>query len=413
MSNSAKAVSLSVRPSQVSQLCFEVGGILGESNVELGSPAPLFDFPAFYGILGSMPAVPDHPARLLYDFLQIQAAVKPFTLVALRAEANKAALSKAINTRANAFYAKYANATDVIARMRQLYSPTVAQSKPYRLDVLSSISENQMVQLRDAYLADDRTSVVRSTKSCLDSQLDSTGKSTSKSGEFLVASEAFPPPPPGAALTIAGGDAGVREDFQESLSSGSAHEHQTIANTDYGYRVPFLENAAQYERAQISLIDEKFSQFMAGQNLPFLEAVFFNELTMIDSDVYRTQIAYLNTILMSPIQGTVTGIYKNPGDAVSPGEPVVRVENTDVIFLVATVVFRGPVSIGAGLTVTSTLFDSPGPPTSIAGVVVAARGHQEDDRWEIIAKCNNLDAGKPIFPLGYHFDYDNTTVSIS
>jgi biotin carboxyl carrier protein len=413
MGSSAKVISLAVRPSQVSQLCFEVGGILGESNVELGTTAPLFDFPAFYGILGSMPAVPGHPARLLYDFLQIQAAVKPFTLVALRAEANKAALSKAINARANAFYAKYANATDVIARMRQLYSPTVAQSKPYRLDVLSSISENQMIQLRDAYISDGRTDVVRTTQSRLDSQLDSTGKSISKSGSFLVAAEVFPPPAPDTALTINGGDEGVQEDFQESSSTGSAAEHQIVANTDYGYRVPFAENAAQYERAQISLIDEKFNQFMAGQNLPFLEAVFFNELTMIDSDVYRTQIAYLNTILMSPIQGTVTGIYKNPGDAITPGEPVLRVENTDVIFLVATVVFRGPIPIGAGLSVTTTLFDSAGPPTTIAGVIVAARGHQEDDRWEIIAKCNNLDAGKPIFPLGYHFDYDDTTVVIS
>src|ERR1700757_143371 len=137
MANAAKVISLGVRPSVVSQLCFEVGGILGESNVKLGAPAPAFDFPAFYAILGSRPTVPSHPARLIYDFLEIQAAVKPFTLVALRAEANKAALSKAINARANSFYAKYANATDVIARMREFYSPSISQSKPYRLDVLS------------------------------------------------------------------------------------------------------------------------------------------------------------------------------------------------------------------------------------------------------------------------------------
>jgi len=28
-------------------------------------------------------------------------------------------------------------------------------------------------------------------------------------------------------------------------------------------------------------------------------------------------------------------------------------------------------------------------------------------------KCDNLDSGgKPIFPVGYHFDYDDTTVMI-
>jgi len=45
---------------------------------------------------------------------------------------------------------------------------------------------------------------------------------------------------------------------------------------------------------------------------------------------------------------------------------------------------------------------------------VASRGYDEDDRWDVTAKCNNLDGGgNPIFPLGYHFDYDNTTVSIT
>jgi multidrug resistance efflux pump len=191
-------------------------------------------------------------------------------------------------------------------------------------------------------------------------------------------------------------------------------EYQTIANRDYGYRIPHLENLAQYERAQISLIDEQFAQFMSGQNLPYLAAVFQNELSSIDSDVYRTQIAYLNTILMSPISGTVTGIYKNPGDAVGPGEPVIRVENSDVIFLTATLVYRGPISIGSGVKVTTRLFDMPGPLTTVSGSAVSVRGRHEDDHWEVIVKCNNLDgAGKPIFPLGYHFDYDDTTVSIT
>jgi hypothetical protein len=198
------------------------------------------------------------------------------------------------------------------------------------------------------------------------------------------------------------------------MSTGLANEHQTIFNTDYGYRIPYLENIAQYERAQISLIDEQFASFMYSQNLPYLAAVFQNELTSIDSDVYRTQIGYLNTILMSPIPGTVTGIYKNPGDAVRPGEPVIRVENNDVVLLMATLVYRGPISIGSTVRVETTLFDLPGPLTTVEGNVVAVRGRQEDDQWEVIVKCKNLaSGGKAILPLGYHFDYDDTTVSIS
>jgi hypothetical protein len=388
-----------------------------------------FDFAAFYATLGSMPIVPGHPARLLYDFLEIQAFAKKFTLVALRAEPNKAALSKAVNARANAYYAKYANAPAIIAKINDFYSPSVSGSKPNWLDNLSTNSDVQFKQLSAAYFTDNRTDVVKTTLSVLDSELTSFGNSNTDdesdttSIDFPAGPQKFDAPPFGGSLpsfTVTGSDVLVHEDVQmskgsqSSASGGFARQHQTIINTDYGYRIPYLENFAQYYRAQISLIDEKFASFMYAQNLPFLAAVFQNELTSIDSDVYRTQIAYLNTILMSPIPGTVTGIYKNPGDAVRPGEPVIRVENSAEILLVATLIFRGPISIGSSVTVSTTLFDLSGPPTTVTGRVVAVRGQREDEQWDVIVKCKNLDGGgKPIFPLGYHFDYDDTTVSIT
>jgi hypothetical protein len=50
----------------------------------------------------------------------------------------------------------------------------------------------------------------------------------------------------------------------------------------------------------------------------------------------------------------------------------------------------------------------------MTGSVVAIRGQDQDDRWSVIAKCNNLDAhGNPIFPLAYRFDYDETQIVIS
>jgi len=120
---------------------------------------------------------------------------------------------------------------------------------------------------------------------------------------------------------------------------------------------------------------------------------------------------FLNTILISPIRGTVTGIYKNPGDAVKAGEPVIRVENSEVILLVATLIYAARISIGSVVTVKTGLFDSS---TSqlIIGRVVAARGGSEDNQWEVIVRCDNTSGGHPIFPLGYHFDYDDTTVTI-
>jgi HlyD family secretion protein len=149
--------------------------------------------------------------------------------------------------------------------------------------------------------------------------------------------------------------------------------------------------------------------------LTALAKIFTNELESIDYGVFQLQIAYLNTILMSPISGTVTGIYKNPGEVVRAGEPVIRVENNADILLVATLIYRGPISVGSNfLTVETNVFGSSGPRTKVMGSVVAVRGRQEDDHWEVIVKCNNLDSnGKPIFPLGYHFDYDDTKVAIT
>jgi hypothetical protein len=423
----AKVVSLSVMASKASLLCFEVGGILGRLNVELGSSVNAFDFAGFYATIGSTPTVVGHPARLVYDFLEIQAAVASFTIAELRAESAKAILSKAINGRANAYYAKHINAPDIISRMNELYSPSIIGSKPQRLATLSSISESQMAQLRNAYQADGRTQVVKTTQSKLKATSQSNddtmtmGQSDADGLGYRGAPGTLTAIPAGGTSSVTvSGDLPVGYNFQMEESSSTAHtkgtatELQTIVNTDYGYRIPYLENAAQYERAQISLIDEQFTQFMFAQNLPYMAAVFQNELNSMDGDVFRLQIAYLNTILMSPVAGTVTGIYKNPGEAVKPGEPVIRVEDNSDVLVAARLVYRQRIAIGSTVTITTNLFDSSQLPTKRTGTVVAVRGLLEDDQWEAMVKCSNLDGGgNPIFPLGYRFDYDNTTVAIA
>ncbi|HEY1892391.1 MAG TPA: HlyD family efflux transporter periplasmic adaptor subunit [Steroidobacteraceae bacterium] len=422
----AKVVSLTVRPLQASHLCFEVDGILGESYAQLGAPVTGFDFPALYNALSKSPTISGDPSRLRFDATAIHDGVKSYTLLTLRAEAGKATLNKAVGSRQNSYFAKYGNATDIIAKMNTFYSPAVFNSKPNRLAILSSLADDQATALRSAYISDGRTGVVKTTGSILNSSTQSGGQS-SESGQSnlesvgTVVSGTIPLPPgsgaPFAGWTFPGPDTLQLEQGTSSDSTTStarSSEHQMIVNTDYGYRTPYFESQAQNERAQISLIDQQFAQFMSGQNLPNLVEVFKNELSAIDSDVYRLQIAYLNTILLSPFDGTVTGIYKTPGDAVRAGEPVVRVENNGVVLLVATLIYRGPITIGASVTVTTQLFDSSGAPTSIMGTVAAARGHTADDHWEVIVQCNNLDStAKPIFPLGYHFDYDDTTVSIT
>jgi hypothetical protein len=393
-----------------------------------------------------MPTVPGDLSRLLYDFLQIQLITQPYTLAALRAESRKALLDKAINSRQNAWYAKYGQAPAIINLMNQYYSPLVTDSKPVRLAVLSALANDQFSALKTAYTSDGRMGVVKTTNSVLNSATKSSGKaseqSTGNSSETGQTNEEVVnvglisgtiPNPPGGGQSFAGwhgtgpwgveledgtsGETGQTSGSDTSQSSGSATQYETIVNTDYGYKTPYYECAAQFERAQISLIDQQFAQFMYGQNLPHLTQVFRNELNSMDGDIYRLQIAYLSTILMSPIQnGIVTGVYKNPGDPVRAGEPVIRVENNSTVYLMATLVCPGLISIGSTVTVNTSLYDSSTPPTPpIVGNVVSVRGHRsEDDQWDVIVSYDNTgSSGGPILPLYYNFDYDDTTATIS
>jgi hypothetical protein len=77
---------------------------------------------------------------------------------------------------------------------------------------------------------------------------------------------------------------------------------------------------------------------------------------------------------------------------VRAGEPVIRVENYAVILLEASLIFRGPILVGkTTVTVTTSLFGvSSQQATTLTGLVVAARGHGDDDQWHVIIQCDNL-----------------------
>jgi|HubBroStandDraft_1064217.scaffolds.fasta_scaffold02267_8 hypothetical protein len=448
----AKIVKLQVCSSLWANLCFEVGGIVGESNITLGQAITAFDFTSFYATLGvatetvQVPVVGggglkghpagssnikvtlNEPANLL-DAQDIQNGSSASTLMALRAEPVKAVLDKACALRANAFYGRYASQVQaaIIAQMRQNYSATDSEgnlnptSKPGYLATLSTLATKQYTALTNQYNADPirnstgtNQGVVQSTTSILqtatfappestiststDPKGNVTGSVTTTPGiELDSPSTPLPQQPAGFNFPS------VPSDPDAVLQA------QNMTYTDYGYRVPYIECQAQNVRAQISLMDEQFAQFMAGQSLPSLENVFQNELLAMDMDVKRLQVAYLNTILMSPITGIVTGIYKNVGDRVLPGETVVRVENTSSVYLVGVLIYRGVISLQANVSIQTTLFSSSTPAT-ITGTVVAARGDQSgDDRWEVVFLCPNGTSGNPTLPLNYYFDYDEIT----
>jgi HlyD family secretion protein len=396
---SATVVSLKARSYQISHLCFPVHGIvesLGQvahfrqpirggpietfAPIQLGDQVTPFDFTKFY--VGLSTTSKADPSLLIYNSLGIlnDLNVQNSLLMTLRAEPMAAVLDKAINARQNAYYAKYANLSGphgIISVMQQLYKATTPpvsfRSKLDALAQLSTLSGIQYNDLESAYNVQPLPTVptLPNVVSGTSSQLTTTGS------------------------------------FPDTT--------QNITNTDFAYRTPAYEAQAQFLRAQISLNDQQFSAFMAGQNLLQLPQVFKNELQGgIDLDVKRLQIAYLNTILMSPISGVITGIYKNPGDWVQAGEPVIRVEDNSSVILVGTLRYQGLISIGSELTVTTSPFDSSGVPPSVKASVIAVRGHpNQDDLWEVHAIYQPASTSLPPLPPNYTFDYDNTSVTIS
>jgi hypothetical protein len=426
----AVCMAMSVRPSLAATLCFETSGILGAMFAQLGQAVSTFDVPAFSSNgLGAFPTTAGDASRLLYDSQQIDTYVQPSVLASLRAEPRKLALNKAINARQNAYYAKYMNAPAIIAQINQLYSPSVANSKMQRLTGLSGLAQQQSDALYAAYTTDSRTGVVKVTQSTLSSTTTTTG-STNESGQSVsqAVGDQIPPgvliqlPPGGNPVTNFGFTGGnlMTEDDQDSTSGSisnsqaTASQSQYISNTDYGYRVPAIESVAQNERAQISLNDEWFKQFMATQNLPNLAQVYANELNSIDSDVCRLQVDYLNTILLPSIPGMITGIYKSVGEWVRAGEPVIRIENAAQIYIVATLQYDGAIAIYGTVTIATQRLEIAGTPTTLTGIVVQARGGADDNQWELVLACGNLDSsGAQIFPSGYVFAADATTVTVN
>jgi hypothetical protein len=365
--------------------------------------------------LESFPTTGSDKSRLQYDALALQDYAKPYALASLRAEGRKLALQKALNTRQNAFWAKYGSRqAGIVQKMTEYYSlsSSYPKSKPNRLAKLSSLADSQWSLLSNAYnnSKDKRTGVYRSGVSVLGSN----GKSSDLSVQttFEVDGSAIPSiPKDGDNWEHLVFGEGGRNDIMFTQDAGTSSGTATTTNDDFSYRVPYIEAQAQSERAQISLIDQQFNQFMASQNLPNLGQVFTNELNSIDADLCRLQVAYLDTILMSPIAGVVTGVYKNPGDFVSAGEPVIRVEDSFNVLLVARLVFEGVVELGDTVTIQTALFERT-PSDSLVGTVVSVRGQSADDVWEVIIQYTNY-AGFFGLPLGYHFDYDDTTVVIT
>jgi multidrug efflux pump subunit AcrA (membrane-fusion protein) len=425
----ARAVNLRVRPLQSVDLNFPVDGIVGaQSDIHLlGKSVQAFDLSTLYSVLGAVvtpraanigpqhgeilqqpPLLPasDQPfgwGRLKYDCSTIRSELGEYVLFELRAEHIRAAVDKAIAQRENAWVQKFEK--NVYAATLNAYDRSDPNGRLGRLQRLAAISQVQHDRLRTEYDADLNSVNIAGVVS---------------HGVVKVASMTD---------TTNSRPVHTRSQGSESVQDwqGNMIPSQSVqsASRGYDYRHPSLENDAQFERAQVSLLDEQLAamsttNYVCGSEVEQAIAArgdrryFANDLLAIDLDVKRLQVAYIDTLLISPIDGVVTGVFRNVGDGVRAGQAVVRVENDIEILLVGTVKFRGLLRIGQTVSVTTQVFGSD-QSLSISGQVAAVRGHDsEDELWDVIVRCNNRDdTGASIFPINYNFDFDNTHVDVA
>lgn len=373
-----KAVDLRVRPVKSADLCFPVDGtILRQPDSLLGKVVQGYDLRELYGHLRDIQV---DESRLVMDSGSIYTTVHSHILSELRAEHVRADVDAAIGMRQNAFIATYSES--IVQQMRRIYfdNPSDQAAVLYRL-------------IED---------------------LESHTKLSSKILEQAYQQDALAATPIKKAVTDTTFSSIVRDPLGEIRYDNTAKSSSEARG--YEYRAPSEENYIRYSRARIGQRQEYLAALRMRALCERAEAWASNELTALDTQVRKLQVAYIDTLLVSPIAGVVTGVFRNSGDFVSAGQPVVRVEDDSTVFLVGTIKHRGMVKPNSQVSVTTTLFDAPtGQQTRIDGSVASVRGHDSvDEQWEILVLCSNRTAsGAPILPLNYNFDFESTTVEVT
>lgn len=200
-------------------------------------------------------------------------------------------------------------------------------------------------------------------------------------------------------------------------TGGQSFNTSSQSETTYGgqeFQAHPADNRARYLRAVISLRQERLAAFRlvmmnTGDNVEYAKA-------MTAADIRKIQLDYIDTFLVAPFDGVVTAVFRNVGEFVTAGQPVLRLENDKTVYLVGQIKCRGLIRIGYTAHVKTTLFGEPaGAQVQIDGIVCAIRGHEPiDEQWNVMIRCNNTAPapGGTILPLNYNFDFDNTEITL-
>lgn len=372
-----KVVTLTAMPQLAATLSVPVHGVVENVPAVLGQQVHAYSLDDLYGDLPT-PTKAD-PAVLTYNSAGIMTAVAGSVLLNLRGERAAAALDAAVAARANAYYGGLGNPTAALAAQVEAWHGSGAGSKQDSLRNLLTFADIARVNLDKAYQG--QPAIVEGTT-------------------------------------------------EVTTQPGYANTPYTISSEfhDHIFRTPGNDAIAALIRAKVTLQDQLITELLKWQNATHFKEVSANQLTVVDQQVRIRQLALLETIVLSPIDGMVTAVLASPGDRVVAGQPLLRVESDAKIYLVGTIVYRGFIAAGtatAKVTTTSAL-GVPGNQLEFDGTVVAARGNATgEDRWDVVIAVNPPDGKLPFgsknqgfasaygIPLHYTFGTDDTTVAIA
>lgn len=383
-----KSVNLRVRPVVSVDLSFPVDGVISFQDATLGSRVHGLNIEVLFGIGGVLGQTAEgDSSRLLWDSTRIlnyvfkgQFPGDGVTLLARLRNAWDAAadLDRALTMRQNAYLTSYA--PEVLSEVRRVYYDDQRDQSAVRHRLLKAVEDDTGRIHQGLNSAYQKRGWLNKIIEYARSEADNKATQYSGSGHIQF------------------------EGFTDTFSWG------------YEFRYPSAENDLKYHQARAAVRQEFLNAWRMSEMCRYGETTFPNELRAIDLSIRKLQSAYIDTLLFTPSGGIVTSVFHEKGDFVRAGEPVFRVEDDKTVYLAGTVKYRGMLRIGTTVQVSTTLFEAAGvAPITVSGEVVSVRGHDSvSEQWDLLILCQNYtDAGEPILPLNYNFDFETTTVEVT
>ncbi|MET3606149.1 hypothetical protein ABIC99_003985 [Sphaerotilus sulfidivorans] len=377
--------------------------------------------------------------------MHVDKVLAPRALFILKNERSQAELDQAIAVHHSEYLERFGSAGAISATLRAENAARITTT-----ELLKKKIEERHVALQDSY-AKSATDVVNATMSTSRHEGDKAPVTRTYSAPLLLSTAAYsisingggmpatmthsvPVVDVSPKLFRAGGFQPISEELSHNAATGSiggpltqvseVHQRPVVTTNSLAEFVhPRLEEDIESANAISQLDSEQAELSVRKPRLQNLEQILSNEDKSLRAEVKKRQAALIDSYLVCPIDGIVTAIYKDVGEYVQAGEPVLRVEDDTELLIVGFIQCKGIIELGEPVHLdVKNVFES-GASLSLAGNIVALRGHEsDDDEWDIVIHVKNQQGqqlrqkdGKTRIvrlPINFQFDRLETRISL-